>query len=432
MSKVKAVSKRIRIITIILALSGLGSASIYGGYKAFSGTIADSEPLMMPVEPKAFRIIISANGEMQSASSLAIAVPPVPVNQLRIASVVPDGRHVNKGDLLVEFDRAELDLQALENNYDLKMADFKISRGELASGSEKTDIVKDKKVAELELSRIKEFLPKNEDIFSRREIIEGKINEGYAAKRIVFADARLNLKGKVYSLSEAILMLERQKASSKIEQVTRALTSLQLLAPSSGIVVYNDPGYFFGGATLMPGRTVYIGMNLCSLVDPDKMEAKVFVLEKDAGELKPDQPVSITLDPFPDRQFTGKVKSIDKLARPIDRDSPVKYFQTIVSIDKTEREFMRPGVKLKARITAADVTSAVVVPRSAVVRKDSGFVAYVQKSEGHFEETSVTIGQGDLIQVVVTEGLSPGQVITLNPPDLKRESKTKPSAGASK
>ena len=107
------------------------------------------------------------------------------------------------------------------------------------------------------------------------------------------------------------------------------------LQPASGIIVYNDPGYFFGGFTIQPGRTVWIGQTLFQLVNPDKMEAKCFVLEKDAGELRKDQPVTVTLDPFPGREFTGKVKSIDNLARPIERDSPVKYFQTVVTLDQT-------------------------------------------------------------------------------------------------
>jgi hypothetical protein len=58
--------------------------------------------------------------------------------------------------------------------------------------------------------------------------------------------------------------------------------------------VYNDPGYFFGGYSLMPGRVVYVGMTLFNLVNPDKMEARCFVLEKDAGELKAEQKVTLT------------------------------------------------------------------------------------------------------------------------------------------
>src|SRR6185295_14293281 len=302
---------------------------IFGGYRALTRTVLELQPLTTVVQPQDFTLKISANGELQSAESMAIAVPPVPVQRLRIASVVPDGSRVNKGDVLVEFDPEEIDLQLMAHRSDLEMAVQKITRGGLASEVEKSDVVKDKKIAELELEKIIAFLPTDEQIYKRREIIEGQLDKDYTEKKIVFADARIELKGKVYSLDEAILMLERGRVTSNIDRYEKALASLKLVSPGDGIVVYNDPGYFFGGYSLMPGRVVYVGMTLFNLVNPDKMEAKCFVLEKDAGELKADQSVKLTLDPYPDVEFTGKVKSIDKLARPIDRESPVKYFQAI-------------------------------------------------------------------------------------------------------
>jgi multidrug efflux pump subunit AcrA (membrane-fusion protein) len=380
--------------------------------------------LTVAIHPRDFTLRISANGELQSAESLTIAVPFVPVQRLRIATVVADGRNVGKGDVLVEFDPAELDLEALEHRSSLEMTNQKITKGEMAVGVEKTDIVKDKKIAELELAKINEFLPRDDKIYSRRQMIEGQLDKEYTERKLVYADARLQLKGKVYSLDEAILLLERQQANTKIGQVDRALTSLKLLSPASGIIVYNDPGFFFGGFSIQPGRTVWIGSTLFSLVNPEKMEAKCFVLEKDAGELRKDQPVTLTLDPFPGIEFTGKVKTIDNLARPIERDSPVKYFQTIVSIDKNDANLMKPGVKLKAQINAGELKSVVVVPRSALVKKDSDFMVYVQSAPGHFDVVKIKLGQGDLIQVVVTEGLRAGQVLALNPPDVKREAKT--------
>ena len=380
--------------------------------------------MTVAIHPRDFTLRISANGELQSAESLTIAVPFVPVQRLRIATVVADGRNVGKGDVLVEFDPAELDLEALEHRSSLEMTNQKITKGEMAVGVEKTDIVKDKKIAELELAKINEFLPRDDKIYSRRQMIEGQLDKEYTERKLVYADARLQLKGKVYSLDEAILLLERQQANTKIGQVDRALTSLKLLSPASGIIVYNDPGFFFGGFSIQPGRTVWIGSTLFSLVNPEKMEAKCFVLEKDAGELRKDQPVTLTLDPFPGIEFTGKVKTIDNLARPIERDSPVKYFQTIVSIDKNDANLMKPGVKLKAQINAGELKSVVVVPRSALVKKDSDFIVYVQSAPGHFDAVKIKPGQGDLIQVVVTEGLRAGQVLALNPPDVKREAKT--------
>ncbi|HEV8484809.1 MAG TPA: HlyD family efflux transporter periplasmic adaptor subunit [Blastocatellia bacterium] len=413
--------KLIRRLALAIAVFVLASGGIFGGYRALTRTVSELQPLTAVIQPQDFTLTISANGELQSAESLAIAVPPVPVQRLRIASVVADGTHVNKGDVLVEFDPEEIDLQLMAHRSDLEMALQKITRGGLASEVEKSDVVKDKKIAELELEKIIEFLPTDEQIYKRREIIEGKLDKDYTEKKIVFADARLQLKGKVYSLDEAILMIERGQATAQITRSETALASLKLISPASGIVVYNDPGYFFGGYTLMPGRTVYVGMTLFNLVNPDKMEAKCYVLEKDAGELRAAQSVTVVLDPYPGVEFTGKVKTIDKLARPVDRESPVKYFQTVVSLDKADPLVMKPGVKLKAEISAGELKSAIVVPRSAAVKKDSSYVAYVQRAPGKFEPVPVTLGQGNVIQVVVTEGLEPGQILALNPPDVKQD-----------
>lgn len=418
--------KRLRAILFTLILLAMTAVGIYAARRAWTSSNAPLSPLMMTIQPREFKLMISANGELQSEESLAIGMPPVPVFRLKIASVVSDGRHINKGDTLVEFDPAELDLQMLEQRSSLESANQKISKGELSVGVEKSDIVKDKKIAELELQKITEFQPRDELIYSQRQIIEGQLDRDFTANKVVFADARLQLKGKVYSLDEAILMLERQQANAKIGQTERALSSLKLLAPASGIVVYNNSGMFMGGnSALMPGRTIYMGMMLFNLVNPEKMQAQCFVLEKDAGELRVGEPVTLTLDPFPGVEFTGKIKTVDKLARPQDYGSPVKYFQTIVALDHTDTQLMKPGVKLKARITAGNLPNVIVVPRSAIVKKGADFVAYIQKGPNQFEPVPVKLGQGDLIQVVVTEGLQAGQVLALNPPDVKDFNPTK-------
>jgi multidrug efflux pump subunit AcrA (membrane-fusion protein) len=402
---------------IATAVTAFGAIAVR---RAMTGLTSTAEPVTVPVNPHDFQIVISAKGELQSQESVAIAVPNVPVERLRVAAAVPEGRHISKGDTIVEFDPAEITLQAREHQSSLDMADQKISRGEIAIGLERADIEKDRKIAQLELQKISEFLPKDEQIYSRREIVEAQINKDYVQKKIVFADVRLELKGKVYSLEEAILILERRQAGSKVDQAQKALASLRLTAPASGIVVYNNPGYYFGGYSIVPGRVVWIGMNLFSLVNPDKMEAKCFVLEKDAGEIALGQKVTVSLDPFPGRTFPGTLKAIDKLARPIDRESPVKYFQVIVGLDRTDTAIMKPGVKVQARILAGEIKSAIVIPRSAIVRRDSDSLAFVRRGEG-FDPVPITLGRGDLIQVVVTGGLKPGDILALNPPDVKTE-----------
>src|SRR5262245_5369988 len=277
MKLIKRLPKLVRAILATVVLLAAVSIVIYAARRAWPSGSSEIVPLVVPVQPRDFTLKIYAGGELQSAESMTIAVPFVPVDRLRVATVVADGRHVNKGDTLVEFDQTELDLQKLEQRSNLDMANQKITKGELGSNVEKTDIVKDKRIAELELRKINEFLPRDALIYSQRDIIEGQINKEFSEKKLVYADARLNLKGKVYTLDEAILMLERQQANNKIDQIERATTSLKLISPASGIVAYNNPEYFFGGFSIQPGRIVWIGMTLFNLVNPNKMEAKCFV-----------------------------------------------------------------------------------------------------------------------------------------------------------
>ncbi len=105
--------KRLRAILFTLILLAMTAVGIYAARRAWTSSNAPLSPLMMTIQPREFKLMISANGELQSEESLAIGMPPVPVFRLKIASVVSDGRHINKGDTLVEFDPAELDLQML-------------------------------------------------------------------------------------------------------------------------------------------------------------------------------------------------------------------------------------------------------------------------------------------------------------------------------
>ncbi|KAF0247250.1 MAG: hypothetical protein FD167_3349 [bacterium] len=431
----KILKKIISFTVLILLLFAVGTVVFEQIKKFLIPAKAGFTPLTLQIKPQDFLLKIQAIGELQSAETTKILVPNVPAQNLRIATLVPDGRSVKKGDLLVEFDPTELNLQFLEQKSNLEIANHKISKSELAAEVDKSDIIKDKKVSQLELEKISQFQPKDESIYTRRQILEGELNKDYTQQKIVFADARLELKGKVYSLDEAILVLERQKASSKIDQAEKALSSLKLTSPSDGVVDQNSQSGNFWRMSLMPGTNVYVGMPLFDLINPNKMEAKCYVLEKDAGSLKIDQTVTVTLDPFPDKEFTGKVKNIDKLARPIDRGSPVKYFQTTISLDNVAPEIMKSGIKLKAQILAQELKTVLVVPRSALLEKDGKYFAYVKtqkttnqtnpinqdnQDSPQFEAKAVTLGQGDLIQVVVTEGLEIGQVIALNPPNAKQ------------
>ena len=58
----------------------------------------------------------------------------------------------------------------------------------------------------------------------------------------------------------------------------------------------------------------------------------IYVLEKEAGNLAKDKPVSIILDALSDEEFHGTVRSVSSLAASLERNSPLKYFTCEVTI----------------------------------------------------------------------------------------------------
>src|SRR5437870_1721645 len=157
----KRTHRLIRRIVLAAVVVLLPCGQLFGRYRSLTRTAPDLRPLSVVLHPEDVKLRISAKGELQSAESIAVAVPPVPVQRLRIAWAVPDGTHVKKGDVLIEFDPAELNLEVMAHRSDLQMALEKITKGGLANTVEKTDIVKDKRIAELELEKIIEFLPQD-------------------------------------------------------------------------------------------------------------------------------------------------------------------------------------------------------------------------------------------------------------------------------
>ena len=101
MTFIKRFKKPIKLGLLSLGVVALVSGGIYAARRAWLTGSADVLPLTAVIQPHDFTLKIAANGELQSAESMAIAVPFVPVYRLRISSVVPDGRRVTKGDVLV-------------------------------------------------------------------------------------------------------------------------------------------------------------------------------------------------------------------------------------------------------------------------------------------------------------------------------------------
>ncbi len=135
------------------------------------------------------------------------------------------------------------------------------------------------------------------------------------------------------------------------------------------------------------------------------MQAEVFVLEADAAGLAAGQSVTLFLEADSHTIFKGKVKSVDKVARPRIPRHPVQYFGVTVELEKTDPRLMKPGARVRAVLEVENRANAVAIPRQALFETEGKKIVYRRK-DGHFDPVDVTIGSSSAGRVVVTKGSS--------------------------
>jgi hypothetical protein len=191
---------------------------------------------------------------------------------------------------------------------------------------------------------------------------------------------------------------------------------MSIAAPTDGILVLERS---WRGALPKLGDSLWPGQGVAEIPILDEMEASVYVLEVEGSGLAEHQPAQVVIEARPDRVFAGKIRIVDKLAQPRQQGSPVQYFGVVIQLDTTDREVMKPGQRVRATLVL-DQMDALVVPREAVVARDSKNVVYRKAASG-FESVAVELGAATSGRVVITKGLAAGDVIALRDPTQARD-----------
>jgi len=179
-----------------------------------------------------------------------------------------------------------------------------------------------------------------------------------------------------------------------------------------------------GDVRAVVGASVWPQQKLAEIPDLERLQARVHVLEADAAGLEPGLPARVFLEGRSGDGFAAAVETVEPIAKPRDRRSPVKYFEVVLSLTDTDPDLMRPGGRVRAVIELEKAENVIAIPRAAVFEIDGERFAY-RRASGRFERVPVRVGRHSLSRVVVLEGLSPGDTVALRDPGL-----TSPPAGA--
>lgn len=169
-------------------------------------------------------------------------------------------------------------------------------------------------------------------------------------------------------------------------------------SPVAGVVLEKKA---LPGMRFMPGETLY------QIADIGTLWVLADVFEHDIAAVKIGMPVTVTLDAWPEREFTGKVSFISPTLDAATRTVPVRIELS------NPGGLLRPGMYAKVELKVGAGGTALTVPVSAII--DSGIAqrVIVQKEEGRFEPREVKLGARNDDFVEVKAGVQEGERVVV-------------------
>ncbi len=356
---------------------------------------------------------VNAEGNLRAVKATPLIVPKtVAFGAMKIAWLAPDGGIVKQGDVVVRFDRSGPEKQLADGQADLESANARLRAEQIKAGAAVAARDTAAKLASEELDQTRRFQSKDQEIFSRNQIIESELDERLASARKHHAEQTRSVE-RVQSRTKAgLIAVEQQKAALAINHARSALESMEIRAPHGGIFVLQRN---WRGEYPKVGQQMWPGQRVADIPLLEAMEAEVFVLEVDGSGLAEQQRAEVVIEARPEVVHPGKVRLVDKLAKPRIDGVPIQYFAVVIELERTDPAVMKPGQRVRARLILDD-DRALVVPRQAVLSKDGKSFVYRRTPRGEFESVPVELGAATSGRVAVTSGLAAGDVIALRDP----------------
>ena len=253
--------------------------------------------------------------------------------------------------------------------------------------------------------------------------LQSKVNERQSVLDAARADARWTARDRSdketlanrnivsQSAADQARAVSENKASmvavseAQLEVAKRNLADAEVRAPFDGVV---------GERIANQGESLPIDGKILALLDTSHVEVAAQMPAADVVRLKVDQPATVTLEGFGEREFQGRITRISPTAQAGSRSIPVY-------VEITDRhESLRGGLFATGTVVVAEKGHALAVPAAAMRKDDQGdFVLVVENNVLVRKPVGAvrTWSRGELVEV---KGLESGMTVVAVPlPGLK-------------
>lgn len=362
------------------------------------------------VEMRDFAIQLSGFGEIEAAQAQRIVSPGT--RPMTISWLADENTLVEKGDVIAKFDAEQLLKDSRTEELQMALLQQDIEQSMAQREQLQNEIVSEQTFVGHEYEFADKFAIDDLRVYSKLEIIDSIQNRDFLGAKEHFLEWKESSIDEQNDSEMDVLAIKRKGHETKYQRHQEALSQLQVFAPYAGLLTYEKDRQ---GEKPAVGQTVFPGRVIARIPNLDNMQARVFVLAKDAIDLAAGVQVTVRLDAYPERTFAGTVDSVSGFPRSIERGNPVTYYEVVVALNEQDKTLMQPGRKLTAQINVQQTSKKLIVPLQAIHHQQGRSFVYVKSGLG-FVQKDVTTNQKNLYFVEVVTGLQEGDEIALSVP----------------
>lgn len=401
-------------------LVAAGVAIVIPGAWLLARDTGNEDPtLVARVQRGEFVVTVRTSGELGARESMEITAPAgarqVQVYQMRISTLVPEGTVVDSGDVVAELDRSELSAKQSEAMLALEKAQAVYEQAMLDSALSLSQAREDIRSRELEIEEA--GLEKEQSVYEPPTVQrQAEINLERAQRALDQGRADYHTKTEQAKAKMREVGADVERERNKLDIIETVMQGFTVRAPASGMVIYERE---WNGRRKTAGSMVNAwDPTVATLPNLSQMESVTYVNEIDVRNVAVDQPVVITLDADPTKQFTGKVTKVANVGeqRP---NTDAKVFEVRITIDQTD-DTLRPGMTSGNAIETLRESDVLFVPIETL-NSESGVPFVFQQSGGSVRKQEVVTGAMNENEIVILAGLEEDDRALLIPPPNRED-----------
>jgi len=301
------------------------------------------------------------------------------------------GDRVEKGEVLVEVEPAELELAVEQQKAALDQV-----RARLGLNDGETTLQDIREAATVK--RAAADLADAEQKFARaRELHEQGLlpRQGFEETEARSKTAQANYDLALQEVRNLLATLKQYTVNGELAE--KKLRDTRIRAPFSG---------FVKGKDVSAGQYLRVQAPVVTLVNIDWVKASLHIPEKMAAWIRVGQTVTISVDAYAERKFTGRISRINPSV-----DPETRAFTALARVENREG-LLKPGFFFRASIPSEQVESLLTIPQNALAYAYGVYSVYVLQGN-QVQQREVKIGDraGETVEIV--GGLTEGEQVAI-------------------